>query len=111
MPANPVCLTVQLLAAGLAVVAAPPARVAATVSAAAPSPAAAPVAAPSAPPAPATVVTAAPAAPVAAAATVSPIHPLRASVPAFGGAMEVEVRDLSREAADAAIQAAAVEVG
>jgi thiamine biosynthesis lipoprotein len=51
------------------------------------------------------------AAPVAAAAPASPVHPLRASVPAFGGALEVEVRDLSREAANAAIQAAAVEVG
>ncbi|HYL06296.1 MAG TPA: FAD:protein FMN transferase, partial [Thermoanaerobaculia bacterium] len=40
-----------------------------------------------------------------------PVHPLRASVPAFGGTMEIEVRDLPREAADAAIQAAAVEVG
>jgi thiamine biosynthesis lipoprotein len=36
---------------------------------------------------------------------------MRASVPAFGGTLEVEVRDLPRAAADAAIRAAAAEVG
>jgi FAD:protein FMN transferase len=39
------------------------------------------------------------------------IHPLRASAPAFGGKLEIEIRDLPREAADTAIRAAVAEVG
>jgi thiamine biosynthesis lipoprotein len=49
---------------------------------------------------------AAPAAPVAAASPGSPVHPLRATGAAFGGTLEVEIRDLPRAAAEAAIQAA-----
>ncbi len=41
----------------------------------------------------------------------SPVHPLRSTFPALGAILEVEVRDLARDAADAAIQAAATEVG
>ena len=83
----------------------------------APKPAVRP-AAPAAPAAPA--VSAAPAspatptAPVAAASPAAPgapIRPLRATAAAFGGTLEVEVRDLPHAAADAAIQAAVAEVG
>jgi len=75
----------------------------------APAPAAKPAApAPAVTPAP----PATPAAPVAAASPGSPVHPLRATgAAAFGGALEVEIRDLPREAADAAIQAAVAEAG
>ena len=68
--------------------------------------------------APATAVTpaapAAPTAPVAAAspgAPGAPIHPLRASVAALGGTLDVEIRDLPRAAAEGAIQAAVAEAG
>jgi thiamine biosynthesis lipoprotein len=74
------------------------------------SPAVKPAAAAPAP----TVVPAPPAAPATpvAASPSSPVHPLRATgAAAFGGALEVEIRDLPREAAEAAIQAAVTEVG
>lgn len=65
--------------------------------------------------APAPAVTPAPPAapaPVAPASPASPVHPLRATgAAAFGGALEVEIRDLPREAADTAIQAAVAEAG
>jgi FAD:protein FMN transferase len=57
---------------------------------------------------------AAPSAPVAAAspgAPGAPIHPLRASAAAFGGSLDVEIRDLPRAAAEGAIQAAVAEAG
>jgi FAD:protein FMN transferase len=78
----------------------------------APTPAATPAAAA----APAAVVTPAPpampAAPVAAPSSGSPVHPLRATgAAAFGGTMEVEIRDLPRAAAEAAIQAAVAAAG
>src|ERR1700719_3820828 len=118
MPVPLVRLTGLLLTAAVACVSAPPPRSAPRPPAATSAPAAsAPAAAPGSPPAPGQAAATAPAAPAptpAAAATAtpaSPVHPLRASVPAFGGTMEIEVRDLPREAADAAIQAAAVEVG
>ena len=63
---------------------------------------------------PAPIVTPAPPGatpPATAKSAASPVHPLRASAPAFGATLEVEVRDLPREAADAAIQAVATEVG
>jgi thiamine biosynthesis lipoprotein ApbE len=41
----------------------------------------------------------------------SPARPLRATVPAFGGTLMVEVRDLPSEPGNAAIQAAVSEVG
>jgi thiamine biosynthesis lipoprotein len=118
MPAYLVRLTGPLLA-GLVLVSAPPGRVAATAPGAASSPTAAPGSVASGPAAPATAVASAPvapdpvvtAAPVAGPTAASPVHPLRATVPAFGGALELEVRDLSREPANAAIQAAVVEVG
>src|SRR5205807_1703628 len=71
----------------------------------APTPAVKPAAAA----APAAVVTPAPPPPPAApaaAAPGSPVHPLRASAAAFGGALDMEIRDLPRAAAEAAIQAA-----
>ena len=46
----------------------------------------------------------------ASAAPAGPVHPLRASAPALGSTLEVEIRDLPRTAAEAAIQAAAAEV-
>jgi len=65
--------------------------------------------------APVAVVTpappAAPAAPVAAAPPGAPVHPLRASAAAFGGTLDLEIRDLPRAVAEAAIQAAVAEVG
>ncbi|HEY6321624.1 MAG TPA: FAD:protein FMN transferase [Thermoanaerobaculia bacterium] len=65
--------------------------------------------------APAAAVTpaapAAPTAPVAAASPGAPIHPLRASAAAFGGTLDVEIRDLPRAAAEGAIQAAVAEAG
>jgi len=77
----------------------------------APTPAGKPAAAP----APAPVVTpappAAPATPVAAASPGSPAHPLRATGAAFGGTLEVEIRDLPRAAAEGAIQAVVAEAG
>jgi thiamine biosynthesis lipoprotein len=112
MPVPLVRLTALLLAAAVACVSAPPSRIAAKKPAALPAPEAAPGSPPALGQATATVPTApAPAVAAAAAAPSSPVHPLRASVPAFGGTLEIEVRDLPREAADAAIQAAAVEVG
>jgi len=91
MPAHLDRLTGPLLAAALALVSAPTARVSAVTPAAGPASAAVSV--------------------PAAATAAAPVHPLRTSVPAFGGTMEIEVRDLPRDAADAAIQAAAAEVG
>jgi FAD:protein FMN transferase len=83
----------------------------------APTPAVKPAAV-AAPKAPAAAVTpaspTAPAAPVAAAspgAPGAPIHPLRATGAAFGGTLDVEIRDLPRAAAEAAIQAAVAEAG
>jgi thiamine biosynthesis lipoprotein len=77
----------------------------------APTPAVKPAAAA----APAAVVTpappATPAAPAAAASPGSPVHPLRATGAAFGGNLEVEIRDLPRVAAEAAIQAVFAEAG
>jgi hypothetical protein len=78
----------------------------------APTPAVKPaaVAAPAAALAPASST--APAAPVAAAspgAPGAPIHPLRAAVAAFGGTLDVEIRDLPRAAAEGAVQAAVAE--
>ncbi len=71
-------------------------------------------AAPAPPPANAGAPAAAPSAPAAARAAqpaaAGPVHPLRADVPAFGATLDVEVRDLPLGAADAAIQAAVVEV-
>jgi thiamine biosynthesis lipoprotein len=68
--------------------------------------------------APAAAVTpASPTAPSALAAAASPgvpgapNHPLRASAAAFGGTLDVEIRDLPRAAAEAAIQAAVAEAG
>jgi FAD:protein FMN transferase len=80
----------------------------------APTPAVKPAAvtAPAAAVAPA--ASAAPTAPVAAASPSlpgAPIRPLRATGAAFGGTLEVEIRDLPSAAADAAIQAAFAEAG
>jgi thiamine biosynthesis lipoprotein len=78
----------------------------------------APAAKPAAVAAPAAAVTpAAPAAPTAPGAAASPgvpgapIRPLRASGAAFGGTLEVEIRDLPGAASEAAIQAAFAEAG
>ncbi len=77
-----------------------------------------PAAKPAAAAAPAAAVApappAAPAAPIPAASPGSsgspgPVHPLRASAAAFGGTLDVEIRDLPRAAAEAAIQAAVAE--
>jgi thiamine biosynthesis lipoprotein ApbE len=62
-------------------------------------------------PPPAPVPAPAPAAASAPPAVPGQVHPLRATTPAFGATFEIEVRDLPREAADTAIQAAAAEVG
>lgn len=76
-----------------------------------------PAAKPAAVKAPAAAVTpaspTAPTAPVAAASGVpgAPVRPSRASGAAFGGTLEVEIRDLPRAAAEAAIQAAVAEAG
>jgi thiamine biosynthesis lipoprotein len=77
-----------------------------------------PAAKPAAVTAPAAAVTpAAPAVPTAPIAPASPgvpgapIRPLRATGAAFGGTLEVEIRDLPSAAADAAIQAAFAEAG
>ena len=79
----------------------------------APTPAAKPAAvkAPAAPAAPVTPT--APVAPVAAASGVpgAPVRPSRATGTAFGGTLEVEIRDLPRAAAEGAIQAAVAEAG
>ena len=78
----------------------------------APTPAAKPaaVAAPAAPaPAAAPAGPAAPSTPAAPASPGAPIRPLRATGAAFGGTLEVEIRDLPSAAADAAIQAAFAE--
>jgi thiamine biosynthesis lipoprotein ApbE len=85
-----------------------------------PAPAGAPARVPSQPPAPAAASPAA-ASPAAASpaaaspaaaspAAAGPIHPLRASTPALGASLEIEVRDLPRDAAAAALQAAVAEV-
>ncbi len=76
-----------------------------------------PAAKPAAVKAPAAAVTpaspTAPTAPVAAASGIpgAPIRPSRATGAAFGGTLEVEIRDLPRAAADDAIQAAVAEAG
>ena len=96
-------LLAPLIAAAAALMLAP--------SPAPPAPPAPPatLAAPSGPAAPGpSAATGQPAAPAAVAA--GPIHPLRASGTAFGSRLEIEVRDLQRQAADAAIAAAVAEV-
>jgi len=77
----------------------------------APPPAVAPPGQTAAPgPSAATGQPAAPAAVAPPAVAAGPIHPLRASGTAFGTRLEIEVRDLQRQAADAAIAAAVAEV-
>jgi thiamine biosynthesis lipoprotein ApbE len=68
------------------------------------------VPAPAQAPAPAPAVAPAPPAATTPPAAPGQVHPLRATTPACGATLEIEVRDLPREAADAAIQAAAAEV-
>jgi FAD:protein FMN transferase len=68
--------------------------------------------APAAPPPPPAAVPAPAARPTPAPpAAPAPVQPRRATAPAFGGMLEIEVRDLPRAAADVAIEAAAGEVG
>ncbi len=90
----------------------------AVTPAATPAPAAtlAPAATPAAAPAPAAAAARTPTAPAPAAPTAAPpaaagpIHPLRASTAALGARLEIEVRDLPRDVAGAALQAAVAEV-
>jgi FAD:protein FMN transferase len=87
------------------------AAVAGAVAIAAATPAASPVPSPPVTTAPAAAGAPARPTPAAPPAAAAPAHPLRASGPAFGVKVEIEVRDLPRDAAEAAVRAAIAEAG